>query len=230
MKKFFKRITRTKFCRESLIILLRAYFFLLIESGLIEINFNRDLRDFLRRVKNKEGIFLFLPHTLLLEGILILGFFYSKRKFLKEPSYALISNSFEGELVSSAIKKFGIETIFGSSRKKQLDSFQEILEVNAKGLISVIVFDGPKGPPLIPKSGIEKYVREVNQRKKDSFRGFLVACKLKNRLFFQLKSWDRFVVPLPFSSLKVGVEKIESNTLKEIESKAKSLYQKEFFS
>jgi len=213
---------------------LKLYFVFLVKTLSLKIKANKDFRLFLKQTNNKEGPFLFVPHSVLLSGSLSWGFFYLRRKVIRYFGYSLISNSFEGEIVSKAAETLGIKTVFGSSRKKQKKSFQEIIEINSKGLTNIIVFDGPKGPPLVPKPGIQKYINSVNHRfqknqQKNSFSGFLFVCKPKNLFFYQLNSWDRLVIPMPFVKFEIELVKIESPEIKSIEKKAKDFYFQDFF-
>ncbi len=111
--------------------------------------------------------------------------------------HVLISLSRDGALVSHTTRYLGLETIRGSARKVGSDkakggsaalrAMKAALDRNA---CVVITPDGPRGPRQRLNDGALKLSRMTGAP--------ILPCTfaVKNRI--QFKSWDRFVLPLPF--------------------------------
>jgi lysophospholipid acyltransferase (LPLAT)-like uncharacterized protein len=155
------------------------------------------------------------------------------------PNVVLIASlSGDGELISKLLLKRRFEMIRGSSSRGAKRALVELQNAGKLGKSLGIAFDGPKGPPFVPKRGIIGCARVVNGP-----LFFIHAHALNGRFFgfpksFRVNSWDRFLVPLPFCEIAVHFEKIpemeelnitdnykyEEYVLKEVEKKARDVY------
>ena len=140
----------------------------------------------LERAKRGEScIFCFWHNRLLL-----MPYVYQRYRG-KKNMCAMASRSRDGEYISDVLKGFGFEVARGSSSRGGDAALMEMTARLAEGLDAAIVPDGPKGPcykvqpgaimlaqlsgiPIIPASF------DVTRKKR-------------------LKSWDRFIIPAPFS-------------------------------
>lgn len=111
--------------------------------------------------------------------------------------HVLISLSRDGALVSHTTHFLGLRTIRGSARKAGSQkgkggsaALREMVGVLDKGACVVITPDGPRGP--------RQRLGEGPLRLSKMTGAPILPCTfaVKNRI--QFKSWDRFVLPLPF--------------------------------
>ncbi len=108
---------------------------------------------------------------------------------------ALTSLSKDGDLLAKQLKHWNYHVIRGSSHKGG-DVALGIMVDCAKNNYSVAITpDGPTGPPLKFKAGA------VITAKKSGIPLVLAGVGFSNKK--QLKSWDSFQVPLPFSKAKI---------------------------
>ena len=121
--------------------------------------------------------------------------FVLRRFFPNRRGAALISASRDGDLLADAIKRFDFDVVRGSSSRLGASAILQLTDVLASGRDVVITPDGPRGPAyelgpgiifLAQKSGAP--VAPVNMEYSNCWR---------------LKSWDRFILPRPFSKVRV---------------------------
>jgi len=124
--------------------------------------------------------------------ILMQPFLYKK---LKKPKIAvMISEHFDGELIAKTISYFGFETIRGSSSKGATRVLIKALKKLEEGYEVAITPDGPRGPRFSVADGIV-----VMSQKSDKP---IVVFRTKCSRSWSLKSWDRFEIPKPFSTIE----------------------------
>jgi len=120
--------------------------------------------------------------------MMMLGFIY--RKLRKDRKIKMIlSPHFDGEIGALIAEKFGVGSIKGSSSKGSLKLLKEISKI--KDCDIGITPDGPRGPFQKVKSGVT-YISKVT-----GFPIIPVAYSVDKGK--KLKSWDKFLVPYPFS-------------------------------
>jgi lysophospholipid acyltransferase (LPLAT)-like uncharacterized protein len=113
----------------------------------------------------------------------------------REPTYhVLISGHSDGRLISRLIGFFGAETVVGSSSKGGSQGLRNTLRSLRAGPV-VFTPDGPRGPRMRAKAGIVK-AAQLSGRP-------LIAAGISATRVRILKSWDRFMVPLPFGRIVV---------------------------
>ena len=132
--------------------------------------------------KNNENFILCFWHG----RLLMMPLSWKKEKKIN----MLISEHPDGQLISKTVKYFGINTIHGSTSKGGTKAIRNIIESLKSGQSVGITPDGPRGPKMKINSSIIKIA---------SLTGFKIlplSCSVKNKFF--LKSWDKFLVALPF--------------------------------
>ncbi|CAN5490478.1 lysophospholipid acyltransferase family protein [soil metagenome] len=107
----------------------------------------------------------------------------------------LISESFDGELIARTVRSFGFVPIRGSSSRGGAPGLRNLERAYRAGQICAITADGPRGPLFVAKPGAAQLATLVG----DSVRSFYV---LPERAW-QLRSWDRFLIPKPFSRVVI---------------------------
>jgi lysophospholipid acyltransferase (LPLAT)-like uncharacterized protein len=121
--------------------------------------------------------------------------------FAFSESFAVVSMSKDGEILSQLLAKWNYKLIRGSSSQNGSSVIQKMSDF-AENNFLLITPDGPKGPIYRFKAG----AIVVSQRKQIPL--YFVKCEIKSKKIFA-KSWDKFEFPLPFSKIHIEIsEKI----------------------
>jgi lysophospholipid acyltransferase (LPLAT)-like uncharacterized protein len=83
----------------------------------------------------------------------------------------------------------------GSSSKKGVSAIRQLAEVIASGKDVVITPDGPRGPAYELGQGIVFLAQQSGAE--------VVPINMEYSSSWRVKSWDRFVLPKPFSTVRV---------------------------
>ncbi len=149
----------------------------------------------------------FLPKEKLLDKPYIIAFWHGKllmqpfiyNKLRSRPKVAtMISEHFDGEIISKIIKYFHFDSIRGSSKKGAIKVLKESFSKVNEGYDIAITPDGPRGPRYYVADGIVS----IAQKKKLP----IIACNFYASSFWRLKSWDGFMIPKPFSTIYLFAE------------------------
>lgn len=110
------------------------------------------------------------------------------------PFNMLISSHRDGEIISRTIAQFDIKTIAGSTGKGKggAAALRQILKALKAGEVVGMTPDGPRGPRMRASDGVIQAARMAG------VPIFPLTYSSSRRKVF--RSWDRFVLPLPFSS------------------------------
>lgn len=100
----------------------------------------------------------------------------------------------DGAIISRAIERLGIEVVHGSSTRGWVGGLKGLLAAHQRGRDLVVVPDGPKGPRCQAKSGVVQLARATGV---PIFPVAFSAC----RYTYLRKSWDRMLIPKPFTKL-----------------------------
>jgi len=104
----------------------------------------------------------------------------------------LISQSFDGELIARTVDRLGFLAVRGSSSRAGASGLRNLQNAYAGGRICAITADGPRGPAMIAKPGAAQLAELVQARSIGAFYALPLRA-------WQLRSWDRFLIPKPFS-------------------------------
>lgn len=118
----------------------------------------------------------------------------------------LISGSFDGELIARTVELLGFRAIRGSSSRGGAAGLRNMQLAYAAGHPCAFTADGPLGPVFVAKPGAAQLANAVGARPAASLStiaeptGTWVGCfyALPDRAW-ELRSWDRFLIPKPFS-------------------------------
>jgi lysophospholipid acyltransferase (LPLAT)-like uncharacterized protein len=119
----------------------------------------------------------------------------------------LVSQHFDGEVISRILKSFGFRTIRGSSTRGGRAAYHEMKKKMDRGKFVVgFTPDGPTGPRREAKPGLIKLAIETGTP--------VIPISVAASNFKRLRSWDRLFIMLPFSkcSLVYGVPLYYSKT------------------
>jgi len=145
-------------------------------------------------------------------SILLLPFARDKRRKIK----ILISTHADGKLASGVIKYFNLGTVGGSSHRNPQKAFREMVKALRDGYDIGITPDGPKGPAKKVKRGVIElaYITKAP----------IIPVVLSVNAAWYLNSWDGFIIPKPFSSVKYSLlEPIYIKNKDEMDKKSKEL-------
>lgn len=107
----------------------------------------------------------------------------------------MISSSEDGNFATKIAKNMGYVVKRGSS-SRGYESLRTLLRALRKGESVGMALDGPKGPPLVAKPGCN-WLQAQSKRP-------LVYLKFKYSAAITLRTWDRLILPLPFSKILVS--------------------------
>lgn len=132
--------------------------------------------------------------------------FWHNRTFLMAPyyekycgrggriSYTFISRSRDGEFMAAVARKFGVQAVRGSSSRHGMSAALAALrKADDERIDLTITPDGPRGPCYQIQPGVLRLAQSTGRP--------IVAIDCEIKWKIELKSWDRFRIPLPFSSV-----------------------------
>lgn len=108
---------------------------------------------------------------------------------------ALISPSGDGDLLAGLVERFNFEVVRGSSSRKGASAMRQLAEVIANGKDVVMTPDGPRGPAYQLGQGIVFLAQQTVTQ--------VVPINMEYTSCWRVKSWDRFILPKPFSKVRV---------------------------
>jgi len=126
---------------------------------------------------------------------LLLISFVLKKFFPQRPGAGLISASRDGDMIADATRRFGFDVVRGSSSRMGASALLELSEVLASGRDVLITPDGPRGPAYELGPGIIFLAQKTGAP--------VVPVNMEYSSCWRVKSWDRFVIPKPFSKVRV---------------------------
>jgi lysophospholipid acyltransferase (LPLAT)-like uncharacterized protein len=108
----------------------------------------------------------------------------------------LISRSFDGELITRILRMFGFDAARGSSSRAGREGLMGLKRVIESGRPAIFTADGPRGPIYETKMGPIK-LAQITGAAIDVFH-------LQPERAWVMISWDRFLVPKPFTRIVVS--------------------------
>lgn len=130
-------------------------------------------------------------------GKMLTGWILAKKTFPQTHFSAIVSLSKDGEILSGALHALNFDLIRGSSsRGKEAVKEETRKALDACRCIAVTP-DGPRGPREVFKYGTIRLASEAGKP--------LVFAHIRHENFWQLRSWDKFEVPKPFSRVQIAL-------------------------
>ena len=108
----------------------------------------------------------------------------------------LISRSFDGELITRVLNLFGFRAVRGSSSRGAREGLLGLKQVIDLGKPAIFTADGPRGPIYQTKMGPIKLGQLTGAR--------IGAFHLEPEHAWTMRSWDRFLIPKPFTRICVS--------------------------
>jgi hypothetical protein len=141
------------------------------------------------------------------------GIFSSTWAFRKQNIGVITSHSYDGEYIARIISAFGYTPIRGSSSRGGVRALLESRRLLEQGRTVAFTSDGPRGPVYVAKPGPVLLASKTGVP--------LVAFHIAVEQAWFLKTWDRFVIPKPFSrallcmstpmSIPSGLDSVQSD-------------------
>jgi lysophospholipid acyltransferase (LPLAT)-like uncharacterized protein len=123
-------------------------------------------------------------------GTMLYPVYYCRRY----PGVIMVSRSWDGELIDRCIRRWGYDSTRGSSSRGGREALWELIDmVKERNYCSGLAVDAPRGPAEKVKIGIVIVARETEQPVVP-----LVSWATRQ---LQFGSWDRMILPLPFSTI-----------------------------
>lgn len=159
-------------------------------------------------VPSEPVIFAFWHSDLLMQP-------YLYYRFRKDPkANVLISEHFDGQIIARIMTFFSLGTIHGSTTRGGAKVLIQGLKSLSDGYDIGITPDGPKGPRYEVSDGVVVMAQKRNTK--------VIVYHCVPSHYWQLPSWDRFVIPKPFGTLDFyASEPIDLSGLTMDEAKAR---------
>jgi len=129
-------------------------------------------------------------------GTMLFPVYYCRRY----PGVVMVSQSWDGELIDRSLRRMGYDTARGSSSRGGKEALKEMYHIiKERNYCSGLAVDAPRGPARKVKMGTVMIARETGQ----PVLG-LVSWTTRQ---IQFNSWDKMILPLPFSTIVLAWSK-----------------------
>jgi lysophospholipid acyltransferase (LPLAT)-like uncharacterized protein len=111
----------------------------------------------------------------------------------------LVSASKDGGFLAGVLECFGVHPVRGSTSRRGPQALLELTTWAERGYDLAITPDGPRGPACVAQEGVIALAQVTELP--------ILPASYRLGWKFRVRSWDRFQVPLPFSTCEVIFEK-----------------------
>jgi len=131
--------------------------------------------------------------------ILGITFAFHRRypKKLRRGVTVLTSPSKDGEILSELVGAFGMGSVRGSSSRRGSQALRELVSLIREGRDIAITPDGPRGPRYKLGPGVILLAQATGTP--------IVPAHASFSRCLRMKTWDGFIIPLPFSTISVTI-------------------------
>jgi lysophospholipid acyltransferase (LPLAT)-like uncharacterized protein len=119
----------------------------------------------------------------------------------RKGAVVLISHNEDARLISAVMRRFGIGVVKGSSSRGGATALRELTECVRSGLDVNITPDGPRGPVYRLGSGLVFLAQTTSAP--------VLPIRVEYARCIRFKSWDGYMVPLPFSRIDMTLGPLE---------------------
>lgn len=186
IKKKIKGIIRNNTIIESLLVY-TIYLYLRITyfTSKWEFVWPQDLNQ--NKINQLNGVLFALWHNRLAFGMYI---FQNINNV-----YALASPHADGKIITKIIKKMNFSVISGSTNRNPTRALKQIISKINLGNNIVVTPDGPRGPVYRINSSVTRLAKRLNKP--------LIPVSCTADKYYQLKSWDKMIIPKFFAKITV---------------------------
>jgi hypothetical protein len=107
----------------------------------------------------------------------------------------LTSASRDGAIIAAAMKCFRLDSVRGSTSRRGATALLQLTGTLEAGEDVAVTPDGPRGPCYKLGSGVVFLARQTGAG--------ILPIHVEYSRALRLKSWDRFMIPLPFAKVRV---------------------------
>jgi lysophospholipid acyltransferase (LPLAT)-like uncharacterized protein len=126
-------------------------------------------------------------------------FGYARKRNRTTGMAAMVSASKDGAFLAAILEAFSVQPVRGSSSRRGAQALVELTGWAERGYDLAITPDGPRGPCYIVQEGAIALAQVTGLPLIPA--SYSVGWKLR------AKSWDRFIVPLPFARCEIVIGK-----------------------
>ena len=148
-------------------------------------------KNFIQLIKSGQPVMLCVWH-----GRLLFPSWYAR---FHTKLHIISSRHPDSEILAHILKCWGYELIRGSTQKGGMRVIREMTTIFKKGGIIAVTNDGPKGPARIAKSGSFSLALKHNVN--------IITVTGSATKFWELKSWDKSLLPKPFGKIQLVISK-----------------------
>lgn len=112
----------------------------------------------------------------------------------------LTSASRDGEIIAAVMSRFGLQSVRGSTSRRGAVALLQLTGALERGLDVAVTPDGPRGPMYKLGSGVVFLARQTGAA--------ILPIRIEYSRAVRLKSWDRFMIPLPFSKVRIVCDEL----------------------
>ena len=105
----------------------------------------------------------------------------------------IVSEHRDGQTIRKVVSYLGVGAIEGSSTRGGAKALLNAIKSLKNGFDVAITPDGPKGPIYEVASGIVAISNKTNAK--------ILTCKIKPSKYWEMNSWDKFIIPKPFGTI-----------------------------
>jgi lysophospholipid acyltransferase (LPLAT)-like uncharacterized protein len=157
----------------------------------------KDEADFFARAHDKPCIVSFW-HNRLMVAPEVFRRYFSGRK----GGVALISQSRDGKFISDIVSRLGLVVVNGSSSRGGTAAMLELIDSIRNGMDAGITPDGPRGPRYHVDDGLVFLAQKTSAP--------VMPLHVEYARCIRFKSWDGFMVPLPFTRVDITFGALQS--------------------
>lgn len=125
---------------------------------------------------------------------------FYRRYFRARKLACLISASRDGAWFAEFVEGLGMLSVRGSQGGRGAQAVRDLVALNRTGTDVALTPDGSRGPIYEMKGGAMAVAAKT--------RAPIVLLSLNHSRAWRLKSWDRFIIPHPFSVIEVRVDQV----------------------
>jgi lysophospholipid acyltransferase (LPLAT)-like uncharacterized protein len=142
----------------------------------------------------KEKLIFAIWHNRLVLAIILYRRYISDRDPSRQMA-SMVSASKDGGMLTRVLELFRVQPVRGSSSRRGAQALREMAAWAERGLDLSITPDGPRGPRYVVQHGAIATAQLTGR--------VIIPVSYHVNWKFQLKTWDRFQIPLPFCLCEV---------------------------
>lgn len=150
-----------------------------------------NLDSFLKAVALHRSIVIFWHNRLTMVAEIL-------HRFTPELSYVVvISQSRDGEIIATLTESYERGRVLRVPHNARAEAFKKMTAHLKYGKdILLLTPDGPRGPQYVVKPGVVEAAKETGAS--------IIPMSWKASSFWQFKTWDKLLLPKPFSTIEVN--------------------------